>query len=173
MNSTEARADYIAGLRALADLLDQHDELPLPTAGRTTALDWWIWDHEVNDAKATLAAIVRLLPGSKSKTAGQVGATSWFTVEAALHGLRIDINTNRASVCQRVVTGTREVTKTIPDPAAPTVTVTETVEDVEWVCEPLLRTREQDMAEAANDGFLDNAEPDVPGADDYLADVSA
>jgi hypothetical protein len=45
-------------------------------------------------------------------------------------------------VCERVVTGTRLETKEVPDPealkAVPLVTVTETVEDVEWRCMPLL-----------------------------------
>lgn len=38
---------------------------------------------------------------------------------------------------------------------------------------PVLLSDEEILArqEAANDGFLDNAEPDVPGADDYLTDV--
>lgn len=94
-------------------------------------------------------------------------------------GLDLHVYAPREQVCVRRVVGTREVTEEVPDPdavaALPTVTVTKTVEDVEWDCSPLLapRTREQEMADAANDGFLDNAEPDVPGADDYLADVSS
>lgn len=141
------RADYIAGLRALADLLEQHDELPLPTHGSESPLAWWIWPHAVEDPKATLATLVRLIPGAKSKSVGEGSAgNSWFTVTAQLHGLTIDINTYRNQVCNRVVIGTREVTEEVPDPdavaAVPTVTVTKTVEDVEWVCEPLLADRE-------------------------------
>jgi hypothetical protein len=49
---------------------------------------------------------------------------------------------DRNEVCEKVVTGTREVTKEVPDPealaAVPKVTVTETVEDVEWRCHPIL-----------------------------------
>lgn len=53
--------------------------------------------------------------------------------------MSVNIITDREAVCRRVVTGTREVTKTVPAPGADTVEVTETVEDVEWVCdEPLL-----------------------------------
>lgn len=37
-------------------------------------------------------------------------------------------------VCKKVVKGTKTVTKEIPDPNAPKITVTEEVEDVEWVC---------------------------------------
>lgn len=146
MTTTE-RDNYVAGLRALADLLDDHPELPLPNTGRSNAFDWWIWDHDVEDPKATLAEIVRLIPGAKNKVVGEAAGSSWFTVEATLRGLRIDVNANRATVCQRVVTGTREVVEEVPDPdalaAVPTVSVTKTVEDFEWVCEPLLATREQ------------------------------
>jgi len=54
----------------------------------------------------------------------------------------LHIYIDRAQVCERIVTGTREVTKEVPDPealaAVPKVTKTETVEDVEWRCLPLL-----------------------------------
>jgi hypothetical protein len=58
-----------------------------------------------------------------------------------VHGLKVKVTTYRDAVCERVVTGTREVTREVRDPdalaAVPTTTVTETVEDVEWVCAPL------------------------------------
>lgn len=52
----------------------------------------------------------------------------------------IDVYAERAEVCERVVTGTEVVRKTVPDPAivVPTVEVEETVELVEWRCVPLL-----------------------------------
>lgn len=57
-------------------------------------------------------------------------------------GLRIHVYAQREQVCQRVVTGTREVTETVPDPealkAVPQVAVTKVVEDVDWICHPLL-----------------------------------
>lgn len=49
---------------------------------------------------------------------------------------------SRAEVCERVVTGTETVTKTVKDPdavaALPDVEVTEEVETFRWVCSPLL-----------------------------------
>ncbi len=46
-------------------------------------------------------------------------------------------------MCKKVVT-TETVTRTVPDPAVlatvPMVEVTQDVENVEWVCEPLLAT---------------------------------
>lgn len=56
--------------------------------------------------------------------------------------LRIAVYGDRDEVCERVVTGTREVTEEVPDPealaAVPKVVVTKTVEDVKWICRPLL-----------------------------------
>lgn len=135
----DKRAEYTAGLRALADLLDEHPDLPLPHVGSTDPFDWWLFG---DNPKATLATLVRLIPGAKKKQVGEHSGSSWFTVATRLHGLHIDINATRAAVCERVVTATREVTKEVPDPdvlaTVPTVTITETVEDVEWVCAPLL-----------------------------------
>lgn len=146
MTNTDKRADYIKGLRALADLLETHDELPLPSTGHRDAFDWWLpWD--VEDAKATMATIARLLPGEKKKTVGELGGSAWFTLAAQLHGLRIDVNASRENVCTRVVTGTREITEEIPDPdalaAVPTTTVTRTEEIIDWIYEPILADREQ------------------------------
>lgn len=62
----------------------------------------------------------------------------------ALHfGLvELYVYSDREQVCTRVVTGTREVEIEEPDPEAlalvPTIKRTETVEDVEWQCLPLL-----------------------------------
>lgn len=58
----------------------------------------------------------------------------------------IKVAAARDEVCERVVTGSAEVTKTVPDPellaAVPTVQVTEIVETFEWRCVPLLADRE-------------------------------
>lgn len=65
---------------------------------------------------------------------------SWFHVVRTFGPVRLDVFAARATVCERVVTGTREVTKTVRDPLAleqvPLIEVTEVVEDVEWICEP-------------------------------------
>lgn len=60
--------------------------------------------------------------------------------------MHLDVYAARDQVCERVVTGTETVTKQVPDPAAPLVEVTEEVEQVEWVCRPLL------AAESGSDG---------------------
>lgn len=56
--------------------------------------------------------------------------------------ISLHVYARRDEVCERIVTGTREVTEEVPDPealaAVPKVTVTRVEEDVEWRCLPLL-----------------------------------
>ncbi len=56
--------------------------------------------------------------------------------------VRLHVYVAREEICERIVTGTREVTEEVPDPEyvanAPIVQVTKTVEDVEWRCHPIL-----------------------------------
>ena len=138
--TTDDRAGYTAGLRQLADLLDAHPEIiPLPTQGNFSPISICVWDRE------GFLAAVRALPGMRSKAAT---TEDYYRVDALLSGgLKVQVVTTRDTVCERVVTGTREVTREVPDPAAlatvPMQTVTETVEDVEWVCLPLTAPAEQ------------------------------
>jgi hypothetical protein len=130
------RTAYTAGLRALADLLDQHPEVPLPYDGTSTPIT--IMHLGTNPAtRDAFAATVRAFPGHRSKDADG----TYFDVTVDVHGLKVKVTTYRDAVCERVVTGTREVTREVPDPdalaAVPTTTVTETVEDVRWECAPL------------------------------------
>jgi hypothetical protein len=130
------RAEYAAGLRAFADLIDANPDLPLPVQDK---FEWTIWPSAVDDVKAEIARIRRLLPGrfDKNDTADAYNS-KYFELRGHLHGIPLVISTYREQVCERVVVGTRQVTKTVPAPDAPMVEVTETVEDVEWRCSPLL-----------------------------------
>lgn len=90
------------------------------------------------DPKATLAAIARALPGKVAKRT----YSSQFEISGHVAGIEVKAIAEQAAVCERVVTGIREVTEVVPDPdalaALPKVTVTKTVEDVEWVCRPVM-----------------------------------
>jgi len=135
MSTPEERAEYIAGLRMLADALETNPELTLPYTGRTTTT---INVIPFDNQREQLAAWARVLPGRKEKQPrGQ-----YFDLIGAFRGLKMMVICHRDEVCERVVLGTREVTETVPDPdliaAVPTVTVTKTVEDVVWRCRPLL-----------------------------------
>jgi hypothetical protein len=114
------RTDYVNGLRAIADMLDTHDDVPLPNASFN------IFCTDVNE----IAAIRRDIGGQWVKEA----TDSWFWLRRAFGPHRFDLNTARDVVCERVVVGTKQVD--IPDPAAPKITVDEEI--VEWVCSPLL-----------------------------------
>ena len=134
---TEKAAALAAGLRQLAGLIENLTD--------ETLLD----DYAYNlgeiimpiHGKEELAAHIR------AALAAGATVTKYFGTNhagARLHFGPVVIQPydNREAVCERVVTGTREVTKEVPDPEAlasvPKVTVTETVEDVEWRCHPIL-----------------------------------
>lgn len=131
----DTRTGYIAGLRQLADLLEQHAELPLPwSGGPHSTLDVFV------QTKDEAVAYSRAIPGRKDKdfTDGAYG----FQLQGAIGGLHLRVYAPRGEVCERIVTGVETVTEQVPDPDAlalvPTVEVTREVETVEWVCSPLL-----------------------------------
>lgn len=66
----------------------------------------------------------------------------WAGIVARFGPVSIQIYTGRAQMCERVVVGTREVVKEVPDPealaAVPTVQTTVTEDVVEWVCRPIM-----------------------------------
>jgi hypothetical protein len=136
------RAGYIAGLRKLADVLEGHPEVPLPSAGQTRSSAMSIPFY--GGTREEMAAAKRAIPvGTWSKEVwdGESGS-SYFELTGRLEGLSLKLATYRDQVCTRVVTGTREVTKTVKDPDAlaqvSEVEITETVEDIRWDCGPLL-----------------------------------
>lgn len=139
----ERRDAYTSGLRKLADLLDQHPDLPLPSVGRGGGTPPVRIDFFGDDAREAMAAAARAIPGPLTKRVWGDGA--YFALDAQLDGLTVALDAERDVVCERVVTGTRKVTKTVPDPAVvvPMVEVTETVEDVEWRCGSVLAGADQ------------------------------
>lgn len=124
------------GLRALADFIEAHPEIK--TSYLTGYFGINVWSPKSADELAALA-----------KAAAKFGAKVGKDVSDELYNLDIRFGclktralAERAEVCERVVTGTETVTKTVPDPKllaqVPEIEVTETVETVEWQCKPLL-----------------------------------
>ena len=132
----DTRTAYTTGLRQLADLLDTNPDLPIPFTGSDDMAPISIHSlgYGDDDPKATLATIARLLPGTVTKEVD----SSYYRINGTLSGLHVQATAYRDAVCERVVTGTREVTvpATPATPAQPEHT--QTVEDVEWVCGSLL-----------------------------------
>ena len=89
---------------------------------------YWFTETEYEDEaeqKQAVQGITRLLGGKWDK--GGHGDT--FRLQQDRDGIRLSVNTSREAVCERVVTGTRQVT--VPAIEASPERV-ETVEDVEW-----------------------------------------
>jgi hypothetical protein len=127
----DPRAEYIAGLRALADVLEANPDIDPPGNQMTWVTSWLV------DPKAETRKIIRAIGGKWDKRGGGTDG-SIMVFESRISGLPVEILCQREQVCERVVVGTRQVTKTVPAPDAPMVEVTETVEDIRWECHPLL-----------------------------------
>ncbi|MEV0968475.1 hypothetical protein [Microtetraspora glauca] len=130
------RAEYIKGLRALADILEAHPELPLPYEGDDASLNFI--EGNAEEERRGAAVFARVMPGTVRKEP----RGEYFDLFAEIHGVRVQWIARRENVCERVVTGTREVEIEEPDPdalaAVPKVKRTVVVEDVEWQCHPIL-----------------------------------
>lgn len=104
------RSAFVRGLRELADAMEQNHAIPVP------------WGTQVNtfvDTREEAATVARA--GSWRK----VYAGDWFSLRREFSGeVVLDVNIQRAQVCERVVVGTETV------PAQPA----HEVEIVEWRC---------------------------------------
>ena len=136
-----ARDQYIAGLRALADLLDADETMPLPYDG--TGYSQIAVFYHGSDSKDGLAAFARAFPGRLEKVYDDESEAFGFELRGTLggpDGLGIRAVGDRTKVCRRVVTGTR--TEIREEPITQVVgkrSVPVEVETVEWICdEPLL-----------------------------------
>jgi hypothetical protein len=134
--TADPRAEYIAGLRMLADVLEANPHLRLPYTGSDQGSPINVMPH--GDERQELADWARALPGKKQKK----DRDAYFDLNAALRGLHITVICHRDEVCERIVIGTHEVVEEKPDPALlaeiPLVTVTRTEEIVEWRCTSIL-----------------------------------
>lgn len=146
MTDIDARQAYIDGLHQIADFLAEHPEVPLPLMGDYVSGEYLptfaiytqhLGRGDERDQRTALADVARAMGKAEKSTRYE------FAIWRKFAGIVLAAYAKRDEVCDRVVTGTREVTKEVPDPealaAVPMVSVTEVVEDVEWVCAPLLK----------------------------------
>jgi hypothetical protein len=125
-------AEYAAALRTLADIVEATPEVHRYN-------DFYAW---YGGSRGDLAAVTRAALAAGATVAKDIDETS-YNVELRIGPLKVSALASRRNVCERVVLGTDEVTRTVPDPAyvaepVPTIEVTETVERIEWRCTPLL-----------------------------------
>lgn len=123
---------HAAALRALADIVEA-----VPSAHRYTTITGFFASDRAELGRITRAALAA--GATVEKAAGEHN----FTLTIGLGPLKVSALASRGDVCERVVTATETVTRSVPDPAyiaepVPTVEITETVETVEWRCSPLL-----------------------------------
>lgn len=142
VSDEQRKADAMAtGLRVLADML---------AANPAVAAELWFALSNIQDFLDTRDEVARF-----ARAALRAGATvdKHFSGERAgvvarFGPVHVTVTAGRDEVCERVITGTREVTEQVPDPealkAVPLVEVTRTVEDVEWRCRPLLDASARD-----------------------------
>jgi len=130
--------EQATGLRALADLIEANPDLQPAVRYALSMINGFSNDP------AVLAAFMRAGRQHGAVTTKEAENDIWFTAVLAWGPVELHVNAHREEVCERVVTGTETVTKTVKDPealaAVPEVEITETVETVEWVCKPLLAT---------------------------------
>lgn len=135
MNDNSLAAQQAAGLRALADMIEQHPKLVETTR----------YSFEQIDTFADSADTIREFVRAGLKHGAEIlksGSDQWFTAKLMWGPVKLHINARRDEVCERVVVDTREIVEEIPDPEAvaklPRVKQTRVEEIVEWKCLPLL-----------------------------------
>lgn len=126
----------------MASLLEQRPELMTPHGDLTVV------PLGEQQSREQLAAWSRALPGRKDKQITE----QFANLVGSLHGLKVKVIAYRDEVCEKVVTGVETVTRKVKDPealkAVPEVEVTEEVEQVKWICRPMLADDEREPVSA-------------------------
>ena len=115
-------ANITQSLRQLADWCDAH-----PDYAEKMEVEAHIWNWE-SSPEMVVADIRALSPCEKAPSDGNYFVTKRFDE------IKLSVYHQSSGICKKVSKGMKTVTKEVPDPAAPMVTVTEEVEDFEWVC---------------------------------------
>lgn len=139
MSAKPTLANHAAALRQVADLLDEHPDLPRPyvtmfTDSRRAEVHWYLHINDRGDLDAQRQAAQKIIRDLGGTWAKDPRADGMFL--QCDHGLlKLEVAVMREAVCERVVTGTETVT--VPAVKAQPER-TETREVVEWKCAPVL-----------------------------------
>jgi hypothetical protein len=130
---TVERQAYIDGLRAVADFLQANPALVSSVVYRS-----FVSCNSHSPSSPDLLEAARAAGGKWEKHVDETD----FHLTRSFGPHTITLFVGRENVCERVITHTETITHEVPDPEfvanIPTVTVTEEVEHVEWVCPPSL-----------------------------------
>ena len=144
MENDDKRGEFVAGLRALADLYEQQEKLPLPPYGLTLDLDAKVWrkstkpganewEQELDPeaSKRSLKRIVRSMGrGRKDK---KYTDYNFQCIKKLSDNVSLRVVVDREVACRPVKTG-----RMIVHPAH-TYTIEERiVEEIEYVCDDAL-----------------------------------
>lgn len=144
MSTPVLRREFVEGLRALAQWVEDHPEIEVPyeasssVAMNTFTIGAQSWNSETEteqDVAEVFAAMVKALGGSRTKDADDryMRVTRQFGP-----GVALEVWATRDSVCEAVVLRTETVIEDeIVEPAV-TRRVEKQRDIVEWRCAPLL-----------------------------------
>lgn len=128
------------GLRALAAFVEANPELAERLAYSLGNMSEPVYG---DDSAAVMGQFARAVARGRVENHKDGSSDKFFRLTLCFSdAVRLSLATSREEVCERVVVGTEQVTKTVPDPEllakVPEIEVTETIEQVEWRCRPLL-----------------------------------
>lgn len=148
-------AEFIQGLRELADFYEAHPEVKLPHAAQLSIFSW-DKDQAVADAVRCAHAF-----GHAEKS---YSSDYFRMVRKFPGGVSLEFCTDRQTVCTPVVVGTKvEPAHTIPAQEERFIPE-RVVEQIEWRCQSLLAAAPQAMQTSPARGEIQEAEyvDDVP-----------
>ena len=126
---SEAKRAYIAGLREMADFMEEHPDL---------APEYSSYIAYIFASTKRKMAMLGLQLGNAEKSAND----SWFNVTRKFGPHSLQVTIARDLACEKKVVGTITEEVEVPDPEAvaklPTVKRTTVTEKVEWICPPSL-----------------------------------
>jgi hypothetical protein len=101
--SAGGRAAYIAGLRMLADKLEQNEDIPLPRDGGSASrpLAFGLLHHVTSGEE--FAAVFRALGGEGWRQEVRTGSgLTWLDVTGRLAGLWVEVSATADKVCKPI-----------------------------------------------------------------------